>query len=303
VILLWGLMADAPLQAVHDELVRTGHHSVLVDQADYRSVTAAIDFEAQPTGWISTRRERLDIGALTGYYARPQLMDDPGRDVTFGRRVAVDGLLTTVAETLPDSVAVVNRPSAMASNDSKPAQTHRVRAQGFAVPDTLVTNDAEALDAFVAAHGDVVYKSTSGIRSVASQLMDEHRLRREHLTTCPTQFQEFVPGTDYRVHVIGDRVFAIRIDSSAIDYRYASRTGHTRTMTSVDLDPDVTCRCVGLAGALGLLLAGIDLRQTPDGEWYCFEANTSPAFTWFEEHTGQPLTAAVADILAHGPSR
>ena len=205
-ILLWGLIADAPLQAVYDELERTGRHPVLIDQADYRGITGALDFAAQPAGWISTRQKRVEIEALTGFYVRPQVISDHGRDVTFDRRVAVDGLLITLAETLPPTVAVVNRPSAMASNDSKPAQGHSVRAHAFATPETIVTNDALALEAFVATHGQVIYKSTSGIRSIASELTDEHRRRSDHLATCPTQFQQLVPGTDYRVHVIGERV-------------------------------------------------------------------------------------------------
>ena len=49
--------------------------------------------------------------------------------------------------------------------------------------------------------------------------------------------------------------------------------------------------------AMGLHLAGIDLRQTPEGTWYCFEVNPSPAFTFFEAGAGQPIAAAVAALL------
>jgi glutathione synthase/RimK-type ligase-like ATP-grasp enzyme len=52
-----------------------------------------------------------------------------------------------------------------------------------------------------------------------------------------------------------------------------------------------------MAAAMGLALAGIDLRRTDKGEWFCFEVNPSPAFTYYEEATGQPITDAVARLL------
>lgn len=64
------------------------------------------------------------------------------------------------------------------------------------------------------------------------------------------------------------------------------------------MPPEVTLRCFDLAKRLGLPLAGIDLRRTPDGEWYCFEVNPSPGFTYYEWNTGQPIAAAVAGLLA-----
>lgn len=48
---------------------------------------------------------------------------------------------------------------------------------------------------------------------------------------------------------------------------------------------------------MGLLLAGIALRRTPEGGWVCFEVNPSPGFSFYEEATGQPIAAAVADLL------
>ena len=61
---------------------------------------------------------------------------------------------------------------------------------------------------------------------------------------------------------------------------------------------DVAERCFALARALGLHLAGLDLRRTPDGEWFCFEVNPSPCFTYYEHHTGHPIAATLAAFLA-----
>jgi D-alanine-D-alanine ligase-like ATP-grasp enzyme len=48
-----------------------------------------------------------------------------------------------------------------------------------------------------------------------------------------------------------------------------------------------------------LAVAGIDLRRTSGGRFYCFEANPSPGFSFYEEMTGQPVGEAIARLLAN----
>ena len=69
---------------------------------------------------------------------------------------------------------------------------------------------------------------------------------------------------------------------------------------------DVASRCVELAEALDLPLAGIDLRRRPDGQYVCFEVNPMPAYSYYESNTGLPISLALADLLADAvksPSR
>jgi glutathione synthase/RimK-type ligase-like ATP-grasp enzyme len=185
----------------------------------------------------------------------------------------------------------------MASNGSKPYQSRLIAAHGFDVPRTLLTTDPAAVAAFRAEHGSVVYKSMSGVRSIVSRFADSHEARLADVKNCPTQFQEFVEGTDLRVHVVGDDLFACEIVCDADDYRYAARAGSRLALRAISLPADVGGRCLRLAAALGLALAGIDLRRRPDGRWCCFEVNPSPAFTFFADATDQPIGAAVAAML------
>jgi glutathione synthase/RimK-type ligase-like ATP-grasp enzyme len=62
----------------------------------------------------------------------------------------------------------------------------------------------------------------------------------------------------------------------------------------------VESACRRIAHELGLLHAGIDLRETPDGEWYCFEVNPCPGFLYYERQTGQPISTALAELLQGG---
>jgi glutathione synthase/RimK-type ligase-like ATP-grasp enzyme len=101
------------------------------------------------------------------------------------------------------------------------------------------------------------------------------------------------------VHTIGGEAFATAVRSDATDYRYAARQmGESAELREVVLSDELTDRCLRLSRSLGLEFAGIDLKVTPDEEIYCFEVNPSPAFSYYEANTGQPISAAVARHLA-----
>jgi glutathione synthase/RimK-type ligase-like ATP-grasp enzyme len=166
----------------------------------------------------------------------------------------------------------------------------------------LITNDPEAVLAFQREHGALIYKSMSGVRSIVAALNDNDIARLDHIRWCPVQFQALVPGTDVRVHVVGDEAFATEIVSDTLDYRYARRTGGSAELCVMRLTAELEEKCVRLTAGLGLAFAGIDLKITPGGEVFCFEVNPSPAFSFYEANTGQPIAAAVARYLA-GRSR
>jgi len=54
-----------------------------------------------------------------------------------------------------------------------------------------------------------------------------------------------------------------------------------------------------LAARPGLTVAGVDLRRSVAGMWYCFEAS-APGFTYFETATAQLFADAIARRLVAG---
>ena len=172
-----------------------------------------------------------------------------------------------------------------------------IRTLGFKIPDTLITTEPLTALEFWKQHGTVIYKSISGTRSIVSRLTLEHLERLENVSNCPTQFQEYIHGKDYRVHVVGDKVLACQVISPSDDYRYAVLQGQAVDIRPCILPPDVDDRCKKIASHMGLSVAGIDLRCTPNNEWYCFEVNPSPAFTYYQEASGQHIDEAIAQLL------
>lgn len=189
---------------------------------------------------------------------------------------------------------VINRPAASGTNASKPHQIALVEEMGLSIPKTLVTNLSEtARDFYDFVDGNAIYKSISYVRSIVQVMKEEDLERLDTLKNCPIQMQERIEGFDVRVHVVDEQVFPTRILAQESDYRYDKKAELEPFVLPDGLDD--LCRRV--AASLGLVLAGIDLRLTPEGKAYCFEVNPSPAFQWYEDRTGQPISRAIADLL------
>jgi glutathione synthase/RimK-type ligase-like ATP-grasp enzyme len=303
-ILLWGLAADPPLASVRAALSRIGTPVVFLDQQAVLQCKLELAFEGALCGALRMSRNTIDLASISAVYVRPydvrQVQALEGRqsgDSAFDRALRFEDALNCWLDMTP--ALVINRPSAMASNNSKPYQMELIRAAGFAVPDTLLTTDVSAVRAFWERHDTVIYKSISGIRSIVTRLRKEHRERLPDVSHCPTQFQQYIDGTDIRVHVVGDEIFGCEIFSDADDYRYPAREGTSIQVRRYSVPDDLADRCRRLAAALELPVTGVDLRRTPAGRIYCFEANPSPGFSFYEEATGQPVGAAIARLLAN----
>jgi glutathione synthase/RimK-type ligase-like ATP-grasp enzyme len=289
VILLWGVPGDSPLDAVQRMLLRSGAPTLVVDQRHPEGTSLTIEVGQRLTGTLIVGAMSVALEDISGIYLRPQ-------DTTAS--AALDDLLLTIAELAP--ALVLNRPEAMAANTSKPYQYSQIRAAGFSVPDTLITTSPDAARAFIAQHGSVIYKSVSGVRSIVGELREADAARLAEIRWCPTQLQQRIRGVDVRVHVVGDALFACEVRSDAVDYRYAHVSGADVELSSITLPDECADRCLALAGAARLPLAGIDFRRTNEGEWYCFEINPSPGFTYYQQATGAPIDAAIAAMLTRG---
>jgi glutathione synthase/RimK-type ligase-like ATP-grasp enzyme len=301
-ILLWGVRSDPPVAAVAAAL---GRRSVKVAWLDQGATDTSMEFTVANAiaGRLQIGSWEADLGSIAGAYLRPfetqrlpRFRNGAAESARLSNTLLLDDALLSWAEMT--SAIVLNRPSAMASNNSKPYQLSLMRRLGLRVPETLITTDAAAADAFWHRHGNVVYKSLSGVRSRVARLEKAQAARLRDLVWCPTQFQQYVPGDEYRVHIVGRMVFVTRIVCGADDYRYPGEEPVRLEPSRLPLD--VESACLRASHGLGLPLAGIDLRLTPENEWYALEVNPSPGFTYYASQTGQPIADAIADLLCSG---
>lgn len=303
-ILVSGILADRMIEWMCLRLDALGYEYLFLDEMQFPAAFP-MTWEAGPagiSGSVMAGTQPVDLAAITGVYARyvdrrdPEDVGELSQQEHQLAQAEYRLSLIQLFDLLP--CVVVNRARSSTSNDSKLYQRLAIEAFGFLTPRTLVTTIPDEALAFAeACQGQVIYKSLSGVRSIVQPFSAADPSRLNLLPNCPTQFQEYVNGVDIRVHTVGDEAIATEIVSEASDYRYAARQGLEASLQPTELPPDIAAACVGLARALGLVVAGIDLRRIADGRFYCFEVNPSPAFVYYERMAGQPISEAVAKLL------
>ena len=186
----------------------------------------------------------------------------------------------------------------------KPLQLRLAEEIGLRIPDTLITNDPVAADAFVERHGQrVVYKTLAPPRHRllwTTKWSPSDRAALADLVLGPVIFQEMITDCrELRVTVIGERMFAaeFRPRDGMIDGRLSDADTPYRQHAMPDW---VARRLFSLVRRLGLVFSTIDMKLTEDGEYVFLELNPQGQFLYVEILSGMPLTAAMARLLADG---
>jgi glutathione synthase/RimK-type ligase-like ATP-grasp enzyme len=260
------------------------------------------NLSAPTAGYFEIEGSRLPFadvdGAIVRLNPKPELPENVALSAeeanvfTVERRHTLHWLLDTAP------FPVCNSPRAGRSNASKPYQMQQLARAGFRVPEWIVTNQSDVVRRFAdrVAHG-LIYKACSGLRSHVRRVDEEfHRCLREG--SAPVVVQEYIVGTEARIHVVGRQTFCVGIESEAVDYRF---DGGEPQYCSFDAPAEIQQRCIDFAAREELLLAGFDFRRSEAGEWMCLEMNPVPTFLPYEAATGVPIADCVLDeIIARG---
>jgi glutathione synthase/RimK-type ligase-like ATP-grasp enzyme len=303
-ILIAGIPSEPPLAMVMTELSKLSIPYITFNQREFADIQFMFEIlNDKITGSLVMHDRRYRLEDIRGVYSRimdeqtlPELQhESPTSNKRRYCRALHDALIRW-CEINP--ARVINRVEAMGSNSSKPYQSQIINEHGFYTPETIITNQPDLVLDFLKAHKKIVYKSISGVRSIVHTFDEKDLERLECIRWCPVQFQEYIEGTNVRVHVVNNKAFSTSVDSDVTDYRYAHTEGNDADLKAIDLPEDVEHRCIKLSRTLGLAFSGIDLKITPDNKIVCFEVNPSPGFSYYEVNTGQPIARTVARYLA-----
>jgi hypothetical protein len=163
------------------------------------------------------------------------------------------------------------------------------------IPETIMSNNTAMLERFAARHDfDLICKGVSGAKTWALGIDRESFYERLKYTgSTPVLLQRRIHGWECRVHVVGDRTFAERIESSHVDYRRKQGTHFARA----NLPLYVQRYCVNISRKLGCMFMGIDFKVDADGQWYILEANSMPCYQGYDRRAKGAITEALIDAL------
>jgi glutathione synthase/RimK-type ligase-like ATP-grasp enzyme len=230
----------------------------------------------------------------------------------------------------------VNPPEAGFRAESKLLQLAEARRVGLRVPDTLATNDPDAVRALAAERGagGLITKlllplsqtmDGSGAFVYTSRLDAADLDALADLRPAPQLFQPLLPAKEeLRVIAVGERLFAgagivegrepaakggavaPRAGAggpSTVDWR-VPRPGERLRWERRELDQGLAGRLLALLGRLGLVYGALDLIDAGDGgEPWFLEVNPAGEWGWLERDLGLPISAAIADLLVDGARR
>ncbi|MEU7165496.1 ATP-grasp ribosomal peptide maturase [Streptomyces morookaense] len=299
--------ADLVIAELHDRDVPV----VRFDSGDFPatlSCTASIGGDVtQWRGSVRTPTRVARLGAVRSlYYRRPSGFAFPHLDRQDERFTAAQARygLGGVLASLPDCL-YVNHPHRIGDAEYKPAGLAAAAACGFAVPPTLITNRPDDARTFINRHGPVIFKPIS----VPLYLVDGKAQTVPVAAVGADEIDDSIAGTmrlfqaqvdkaaDARVTVMGNRIFAVRIDSNLLDWR---TDYSTHTYTPVAPPPDVERAIFAYLRHFGLVFGAFDFALSHRGEWTFIECNPSGQWAWMEPPTGLPMTVALADLLERG---
>ncbi len=311
-LLFIGISSESPMEMVIQAAEKAAIPYLLLDQRELHGCNLTLGFMRNSFyAILQFRNKEYDMEKFSGVYFRlmdfmsmphasPHSLQYIGADQVQKSALLQQQLMNWLDMT---TIRVLNPPWSMASNMSKPYQSQLIKNAGFLIPPTCITTEVAALQAFKQQYGPVIYKSVSGIRSIVQELGPADNALLAKIRYLPTQFQQKLAGNNIRVHVVGDRLFATLVNSEVTDYRYARRENKTASLSAFTLPQKIARNCFRLSKDLGLPLCGIDLFRNQEDAYYCFEANPSPGFSYFESNTGQDISGSIARWLYYGTAK
>ena len=190
----------------------------------------------------------------------------------------------------------------------KPYQLKLALELGFTIPETIFSNSSTEVRSFVREGKKFIYKQISNFMFPPSDYVFTNEISAEtlegkehNIRAAPGIYQELIEkSAEWRITVIGDQLFSVRIDSqslpiTSLDWRRDQRAEIFRSAT---LDGDTSRKILRLHKALGLVYGTYDLIECPDSSIVFLECNPDGQWMWLERATGISIAELLGRYLA-----
>lgn len=279
------------------------------------SVFLTFDF-AYDIFTLYDRPKQLTIDLLSFqsvYFRRPELPNFSDEDITPDER---QFLQLEIRQTLEGLYKIlgnaywISNIDAIRKAENKIYQQILAKEIGFQIPKGIITNHPDDYHRFVENNnGDNIIKPIySGqigwpeMQKVVFTSKLDSEPQSQQIELCPSYLQETIEKRyDVRVTVIGDNIFAARIDSQSnqetkIDWRVGENILPHEAIT---LPLTIQKQCHELLYRLDLQFGAIDFVETPKGEYIFLEINPNGQWAWIETQTRMPISDTIAKQLVN----
>ena len=252
----------------------------------------SIQLPVDGNSWIRSGATTYHLDPNAGYYCRIINLASVQSDIVLAHRW--QGLvvaLTAWLEQIPGKV--INRPNCRGDNSSKPLHELSLQYYGLKVAPSITSSNPIKLAEFVSSQQAIV-KPISGIRA-NSRIVKQEEFKDFHPTQGPVHLQKFILGSDVRVHVVGDNYQAELIQCPTVDYRLDYQLAEH--FPNHQIPSDLARKIIKATKAFGLVFAGWDFKLTPEGEYWCLEANPMPGYDGYDRRCEGQITDLIIDYL------
>jgi tetrahydromethanopterin:alpha-L-glutamate ligase len=181
-------------------------------------------------------------------------------------------------------VPVLSRPDRLEAAVSRARMTVELAGAGLPMPETVLTESVDAAVAAVERMGGAVVKPIFTSKGRGMERLEpgpelRARLERRAADGGPLYLQAFVkhPGRDLGVAVLGGRLLGA--------YWRVAAPGHWMTTIlsggryeAAELPAEVGALARRAAACFGLAFTGVDLMETPEGDWIVLEVSAFGGF-------------------------
>lgn len=250
----------------------------------------------------SVWHRRLSIGSLL-----PATMDKQLRNASeLESKATFQGVIASLQCFVLDPVTNIR------NAQNKQLQLQLARELGLKIPQTLITNDPDAVRRFYRhCEERIVTKMLSSFavyeneqeRVVFTNPVSAKDLEDlDGLRLCPMTFQERVEkALELRTVIVGEHSFTAAIDSQSyektrFDWR-RNAVARLDAWKAFELPQSIEVKLKRMLDWFGLQYGAFDLILTPAGDHVFLEVNPVGEFLWLDKVAGLPIARAMADVL------
>jgi len=269
-------------------------------------VSFAVSNKRIKTSFVCDEREinSDEIGVGWCQQLPPYLSQDASVNENLQRRNLWAAQLASL-----DSLEVLwlNNPRNVLFASSKPLQLIHARYVGLNMPNTLISNVPQHIRSFAENQLTIAKNlatpwvvSPTETRAAYTRIVESNWLQNNNeLEFCPVIYQEYkVRKKDYRIVVVGDKIFAAYCEPSEgqrEDVRRNTTTGES--FLPCEFDAQATNLLKTLMKKLSIEYCSADFMEDNEGNLCFLEVNTCGAWWWVDHLYDGAICNAIADYL------